>query len=100
MLLRAVPLLMLIGFVAVPPSPAAADQREREIVRQAMERGEVRPLSQLITEVERRHNGRMIKAELETRRGQVVWEIEILRADGWSLKAWLDATTGAEISRW
>ncbi len=99
MLLRAVPFLMLIGLATVPLQPAAAGEREREIVRLAVERGQVRPMSQLLPEIERRHEGRVIEAELETHRGQVVWELKILPAQGRAFKLRLDAATGAEIPR-
>ncbi|WP_421995269.1 PepSY domain-containing protein [Roseococcus sp.] len=98
MLLRAVPLLMLFGLATVPLQPAAAGEREREIVRVAVERGQVRSISDLLPELERRHRGRMIAAELETHRGQVVWEVKILPVQGQSFKVRLDAATGEELS--
>ncbi|MBS7811786.1 PepSY domain-containing protein [Roseococcus pinisoli] len=99
MLLRAAPLMLLIGLAALQPQPAIASSSEREELRLAVERGQVRPMSQFLGEVERRHNGRVIEAELDRHRGRIVWEVKILPAQGRTFKVRLDAATGVEIPR-
>ena len=79
------------------PAPAGATQerRDHERARAALEAGQIRPLSELLAEVERRFRGRVIEAELDRDDGQWLYEIKILPPNGRVFIVELDAATGA-----
>lgn len=88
-------LLSFLAALLLAVAPAAAqDRRDHERARAALEAGQIRPLSELLTEVERRYRGRVIEAELELEDGQWQYEIKILPPNGRIFTVELDATTG------
>lgn len=95
-LILALPLLA----AALTAFPAEGrERRDHERARAALEAGEIRPLSDLLAEVERRFRGRVIEAELEQDDGQWLYDIKILPPNGRVFDVELDAATGALI-RW
>jgi uncharacterized membrane protein YkoI len=92
---RILPLLAVATLLAAPA--AAQDRRDHERARAALEAGQIRPLSELLTEVERRYRGRVIEAELELDEGVWQYEIKILPPNGRLFTVELDAATGALI---
>lgn len=92
--LAGLPLLTASGFL----EPAAAqDRRDHERARAALEAGQIRPLSELLTEVERRFRGRVIEADLDRDDGQWLYEFKILPPNGRVFRVELDAQTGQVI---
>jgi hypothetical protein len=91
-------ILLFLAVFAFVASPAVAqERRDHERARSALEAGQIRPLSELLTEVERRYRGRVIEAELELDDGQWLYEIKILPPNGQLFTVELDAATGALI---
>jgi len=91
-------LLPFLAASVLLTAPAAAqDRRDHERARAALEAGQIRPLSELLAEVERRFRGRVIEAELELDDGQWLYEIKILPPNGRLFTVELDAATGALI---
>ncbi len=81
--------------VAAAGGPAAAqDRRDHERARAALEAGEIRPLAELLAEVERRYRGRVIEADLDRDDGQWLYEFKILPPNGRMFVVELDAATG------
>ena len=88
--------LLLSPFLLLPALSARADdRRDHERARAALAAGEIRPLAELLAEVERRYAGRVIEAELEREDGRWVYEIRILPASGRVFELRLDGATGA-----
>ncbi|MBS7810613.1 PepSY domain-containing protein [Roseococcus pinisoli] len=88
-------LLSSLAVLLLLTAPAVAqDRRDHERARAALEAGQIRPLSELLSEVERRYHGRVIEAELELEDGQWQYEIKILPPNGRIFTVELDATTG------
>lgn len=77
------------------PVGAVTERRDHERARAALEAGEIRPLSELLTEVERRFRGRVIEADLDRDDGQWLYELKILPPNGRVFIVELDARTGA-----
>lgn len=76
--------------------PARADgRRDHERARAALAAGEIRPLAELLGEVERRYVGRVLEAELEREDGRWIYDIKVLPPSGRLFKLRLDAATGA-----
>lgn len=73
----------------------ASDERDHEQARQAVVRGDVLPLQQLLHHLERqRPGGHILEVELEQKGSQWVYEIKQLEAGGQIVKVKLDARTG------
>lgn len=86
--------------VVLPPffaRPAAGERRDHERARAALEAGQIRPLSEILSGVERQFHGRVIEAELELSDTQWRYEIKILPPNGDVFTVELDAATGALI---
>ncbi len=83
------------AFLAAAAAPAAAqERRDHERARAALEAGQIRPLSELLAEVERRYRGRVIEADLERDDGQWLYEFKILPPNGRLFRVEVDAATG------
>lgn len=87
----------LIALGVVAPPVAAQDRRDHERARAALEAGQIRPLSELLTEVERRFRGRVIEADLDRDDGQWLYEFKILPPNGRVFRVELDAATGTVV---
>jgi uncharacterized membrane protein YkoI len=88
-------LLAVLPFLAVARNASAQERRDHERARAALEAGQIRPLSDLLSEVERRYRGRVIEAELERDDTQWLYELKILPPNGRIFIVELDAATGA-----
>lgn len=78
-----------------PPNVDFATDFDRAL--DAVRRGEIRPLAEILPEIERRFGGRAIETEIETDHGRWVYEVEILGADGQLFEVDVDAVTGEII---
>jgi len=81
---------------AIPQGPTK-ERRDHERARAALEAGQIRPLSDLLSEVERRFRGRVIEADLERDDTQWLYELKILPPNGRIFIVELDAATGALV---
>lgn len=88
-----VPVLLLLA----SPLPALADDDDHERALAARERGEVRPLAEILPAVEARFGGRVIEVGFGRDDGRFVYEFELITPDGRLLEAEIDAMTGATI---
>lgn len=88
-------LLLLSLLLLVPRHAKADDRRDHERARAALAAGEIRPLADLLAEVEGRYVGRVIEAELDREDGRWVYEIKLLPPSGRAFAIELDAATGA-----
>jgi uncharacterized membrane protein YkoI len=85
--------IMLAGFASGPTW--ASDSKDHERARAALEAGQIQPLAQILTEVERRYLGRVIETELDRDNGRWVYDFKLLPPTGQVFKLEVDATTGA-----
>ncbi len=83
--------------LAAPAQATAQERRDHERARAALEAGQIRPLSDLLSEVERRFRGRVIEADLERDDTQWLYELKILPPNGRIFIVELDASTGALV---
>ncbi len=75
-----------------------ADEGDHDRARQALEAGEIMPLSQLLDRVERDYPGRVVEVELDRDDGRWVYEIKMLRDGGRLLKLKVDARDARVLS--
>lgn len=69
-----------------------------ETARQAVERGELLPLSTILAQVEKEFPGRVVEVELERRGRRYVYEIEVLQQGGRIVEVKYDGRTGERLS--
>lgn len=88
----------LLTLFLILPLIARADQDDNERARQALERGEARPLRAILESVEQELDGRIVEIEFEVRDGRYVYEFEYIAPDGRLLEALVDAKSGRVLS--
>ncbi len=74
---------------------ARADDHDR--IRELVAAGRIRPLAQILDRALAQHPGQVLEAELETRHGRYVYEIEILDRNGRVRERCFDARTGEAL---
>lgn len=88
--------LATIAILAAYPAIADDDFDEAR-ARTASQAGQIRPLPQLLPEVERRYLGQIVEAELEHSGNAWTYEVKLLPPSGARYRVVLDAATGAVI---
>lgn len=78
--------LSAIGQQVPPP--------DYEIAREAVARGEILPLAQVLATVQERHPGTVVEVELEYGLDSRVYEVELVTGDGRLIEVDVDAVTG------
>ena len=63
-----------------------------------LEAGKIKPLQQVLKKAQQLHQGKILEVELETKNGQLVYEIELLIANGQVVELLFDAKTAQHIS--
>ena len=75
------------------PRPASADS-DHDAARRAVERGEIRPLNEILNVLRAQVPGQVVDVELEREDENWVYEIKVLDSGGRRTKAYIDARTG------
>jgi len=90
--------LVVVLALLLSAGPAAADDDSDRAYR-ARERGEVRPLAEILAALERRVDGEVVGVEFESEDGRHVYEFEVITPRGRLLEVYVDAATGAILKR-
>jgi uncharacterized membrane protein YkoI len=93
MLNRIIPVAILSALVLAALS-ARADDDDLDRLRDAVNRGEVMPLSKLQDEVRRAFPGEIIRIELDEDDGRFIYEFKVLKANGRLVEIEMDAKDG------
>jgi hypothetical protein len=96
--MRRRPILLLPATVpaALAFGPAGASEGDgQERARAALGAGQIRPLAEILAEVERRYLGRVIETDLEREHGRWIYEFTLLPPTGRVFELEIDAATGA-----
>ena len=95
--LGAMSVLVLIA-LSMLAAPATADEDADRAYR-ALERGEVRPLAEILITLERRLEGEVVGVEFEREDGRHVYEFEVVTPGGRLVEIYVDAATGRILER-
>lgn len=87
-------LLVLLPFLAAGQQSVPPDF---EIARDAVARGEILPLAEVLNRLAKVHPGRVVEVELEYSDGILVYEVELVTDDGRLIEVDLNAATGQII---
>jgi len=75
----------------------ASGDHDHDRARAALERGEVRPIGEILASAGARVPGEVVEVELEREHGQWVYELKIIAPDGRMLEVLMDAATAIVI---
>lgn len=97
MTLRAVTAVLALAaaLVAAAPPGSRADERERDEVRHAVERGEIRSLSDILAAVRDKLPGEIAGVEIERKNGRWLYEFRVVDDKGRLFEVYVDAKTAA-----
>ena len=88
-------LLATLGVYSVARSGDDKPPDQHDAVREAVKRGEVLPLPQVLDIAGERLPGEVLEVELEHERGKLIYEIKVLTESGEIRKIKIDARSGA-----
>ena len=88
--------LALVG-LSLSATAARADDDDQDRARGAVERGEIRSLSRILAERERRFVGQVVDTDLDRDDGRWIYEFKLLPPSGRMFRVKMDAATGAVI---
>jgi uncharacterized membrane protein YkoI len=89
---------LLVSLLALAcAAPVRADDVSQAEARRLVERGELKPLSSILSAIRAEFGGKVLEVELERDDGEYIYEIEILTADGRVLELEYDARTGRRL---
>jgi uncharacterized membrane protein YkoI len=83
-------------FLLLAPAVGGQEQQvpDFERAQEAVERGEILPLAEILGVVQVAHPGRVIEVELEFAEGLHVYEVELITPEGRLIEVDVNATTG------
>ncbi len=87
--------LVVAALFALLPAMALAGDHDR--AREARERGDIKPLEDILTSVQQRFPGDVVKVELEHEHGRWIYEIKLIGKDGRLRKLDVDARDASII---
>jgi uncharacterized membrane protein YkoI len=91
--------IAMVSALAVFSAGARADDNhDHDVARRAVERGEIKPLAEILQRVRDKLPGEVASVKLERERGRLVYEFRVVGARGRLLEVYVDAATG-EIAR-
>jgi uncharacterized membrane protein YkoI len=92
--LRTVLFWLALAAVAAPAGEVRADSRDHDEVRLAVERGEIRPLVEILAVVRAKLPGEVTRVEIERKAGRWIYEFRVADAKGRLFEVYVDARTG------
>jgi uncharacterized membrane protein YkoI len=96
---RALAILLSLTLLFASGVGLHADDLDQNEARRAVERGELRPLAEILAAIQKEFGGKVLDVELEREdSGALVYEIELLGTDGRVLELEYDGRTGRRIS--
>ncbi len=87
-------LAYLALLLALSPIAMAAADDDHERAREALERGEVLPLAEILERVQGQMPGEVIETELDREHRHWIYELKLIDADGRIVELEVDATDG------
>ena len=79
----------------VAPPASCADERERDEVRQAVQRGQIRSLADILAAIRGKLPGEVAGVEIERKDGRWLYEFRVIDDKGRLFEVYVDAKTAA-----
>lgn len=77
------------------PGLATADPRDHDTARQAVERGEIKALADILTVVRNKLPGEVVGVKIEQERSRWYYELRVADGKGRLFEVYIDAQSGA-----
>jgi uncharacterized membrane protein YkoI len=89
--------IAIVGGAVVTAGAAHADNArlEQDMTRQAVERGEIRPLADILAAIRNKLPGEVIGVEIERKNGRWLYEFRVSDSKGRLFEVYVDARSGA-----
>jgi uncharacterized membrane protein YkoI len=94
MLLRTGLFWFALAVAMAPAAAAKSDPHDHDAVRLAVERGEIRPLVEILAIVRAGLPGQVAGVEIERKSGRWIYELRVVNAKGGLFEVYVDARTG------
>ncbi len=75
------------------------DEDDHDRARRALEEGQARPLNEILVIVEDELGGRIVRVELEHRRGRYIYEFRVVTPSGELREVYVDAMSAEILKR-
>jgi uncharacterized membrane protein YkoI len=85
----------LVAALVVAVVPAHADERERDEMRHSVERGEIRPLEDILSTIRDKLPGEVAGVEVERKKGRWIYEFRVVDGKGRLFEVQVDARSAA-----
>lgn len=89
---------ILTGMLILSPVHTLQADDDYKEARRLLDSGEILALDDILKIVKQRFPGKLLEVELEVEKKQIVYEVEILGADGIVKEVYINAKTGEIIS--
>ena len=86
---------LAIALAALPPMPARADGHEQDELQQAVQRGEIRSLAEILAAIRDRLPGDIASVEVERKDGHWIYEFRVVDGGGRLFEVRVDARSAA-----
>jgi uncharacterized membrane protein YkoI len=94
-ILRAIAIAAALAFGGLA-ARADEERHDHDAARRAVERGEIKPLAEILTRLRDKLPGEVIRIEVERKQGRWLYELRLADANGRLYEAYVDGAT-AEI---
>jgi uncharacterized membrane protein YkoI len=74
---------------------AESKQHDQDVTRQAVERGEIRPLTDILAAIRDKLPGEVVGVEIEQKTGRWLYELRVADPKGRLFEVYVDARSGA-----
>lgn len=87
--------LMFAGAILAGSASRADSKRDQDTTRQAVERGEIKPLADILAAIRSKLPGEVVGVEIEQKRGRWFYEFRVADPKGRLFEVYVDAGSGA-----
>jgi uncharacterized membrane protein YkoI len=87
--------LMFAGAILAGSAARADSKRDQDMTRQAVERGEIKPLADILAAIRSKLPGEVVGVEIEQKRGRWFYEFRVADPKGRLFEVYVDAGSGA-----
>lgn len=93
--LRRMSFLVTVAFAVIAVWPGSVGARDHDEVRQAVERGDIRSLADILAAVRGRLPGEVVGVEVEHKDGRWLYEFRVVDDKGRLFEVYVDARTAS-----
>lgn len=93
--LRALALMIAVATAMLPPTAGAAERRDHDAARRAVQAGEIRPLAEILAQIRDKLPGEVVGVEVERRNDRWLYELRTVDRAGRLFEVHVDGNSGS-----